>query len=83
MTSSMMTKFFQKMSIDIWFTLAKFQVEIQTLSKVIEKKRLGGGGPVGPPLNARRVKSQKSLKNPKKGLELYPLVTTANRLEPV
>ena len=45
----MMTKFFQKMLIDIWFTLAKFEVEIQTLSKVIEKKRLGG-------LNARRVK---------------------------
>ena len=37
-TSLVMTKFFVKMSIHILYTLAKFDFEIQTLSKIIGKK---------------------------------------------
>ena len=39
----MMTKFFQKLSINILFTLAKFQVDWISISKVIENFCLGGG----------------------------------------
>ena len=54
MTSSPKMTFFVKMSIHILYTLAKFHFEMQTLSKIMGKKRLWE--PVAPPpQDARRV----------------------------
>ena len=56
MTSPMMTKFCQEMSIHNWCTLAKFHPEIQSLSKVIKNFR-SGGACRPPPQDARRFKT--------------------------